>query len=193
MSTDPINLTDAQRQAILRFVRDESARHLGSSAAEVIEFALPELSCGGLFVTFKSAHRLRGCMGLFGMEQSFAAGLKRSTIMALNDPRFVRDPIRADELDRLTVEVSILTSLQIVDDFSRLIPGRHGVVISHNDHQGCLLPQVASERGWDMPTFLSECCRLKADLPPDAWKNPQTTVRSFEAVVICGPPTGRST
>jgi len=198
MLTDPTNLTKTQRQGIIHHVREQAARHLGlapaidhstSGASKPIIDSTDsiELSYGGLFVTFKNPERLRGCMGLFGAEQSFIAALNRATIMALNDPRFVRDPIRGDELDQLTVEVSILTTPQKVDDVSHLIPGRHGVIVTRDDHQGCLLPQVAAERLWDIPTFLSECCRLKAGLPPDAWRNPQTTVLSFEATVICGP------
>lgn len=205
MSTNPISLTETQRESIVRFVRDEAARYSGTSVSAATEttpaqrlsdpesMTGAELSYGGLFVTFKTADRLRGCMGLFGAEQSFAVALRRATILALNDPRFTQNPIRAEELEHLTIEVSILTAPQIVDDFSRLVPGRHGVIISGEGRQGCFLPQVAAERGWDIPTFLSECCRLKADLPPDAWRNPATTVRTFEAVVICGPASGQST
>ena len=65
-----------------------------------------------------------------------------------------------------------------------LTPGVHGVFISREGHRGCFLPQVASEHGWTMERFLSECCRLKAGLPEDAWRDPQTLVQAFEVTKI---------
>lgn len=54
---------------------------------------------------------------------------------------------------------------------------------------GLLLPQVATEQGWDRETFLARTCR-KAGLPPDAWKSPQTTIESFSALVFGEQDTG---
>jgi AMMECR1 domain-containing protein len=47
------------------------------------------------------------------------------------------------------------------------------------------LPQVATETGWDLETFLSELCSQKAGLPPDAYKNDQSVkLQVFTAQVI---------
>jgi hypothetical protein len=43
-----------------------------------------------------------------------------------------------------------------------------------------LLPVVAVERRWDAPTFLKHVC-LKAGLRADAWRDPGTTLETFEA------------
>jgi hypothetical protein len=43
-----------------------------------------------------------------------------------------------------------------------------------------LLPVVAVEQGWDGPTFLKHVC-LKAGLRADAWRDPSTTLETFEA------------
>jgi hypothetical protein len=45
-----------------------------------------------------------------------------------------------------------------------------------------LLPQVATEHGWDRETFLEHTC-LKAGLPRDAWKRGARILR-FEAEVF---------
>jgi AMMECR1 domain-containing protein len=45
-----------------------------------------------------------------------------------------------------------------------------------------LLPQVATEHGWDRETFLSHTC-IKAGLPPDAWRRGAIVYR-FEAEVF---------
>jgi AMMECR1 domain-containing protein len=38
-----------------------------------------------------------------------------------------------------------------------------------------LLPQVASERGWDRTEFLRAIC-MKAGLPPNAWEKAELSV-----------------
>ena len=48
--------------------------------------------------------------------------------------------------------------------------------------RGLLLPQVATEHGFDRQTFLEQTC-LKAGLPRDAWRL-GATVLVFEAQVF---------
>ena len=43
--------------------------------------------------------------------------------------------------------------------------GRHGLIVEQGHRRGLLLPQVATEHGWDRETFLDHTC-LKASLPP---------------------------
>jgi len=45
-----------------------------------------------------------------------------------------------------------------------------------------LLPQVATEWGWDREQFLAQTC-LKAGLPQDAWRHGATVYR-FDAIVF---------
>jgi AMMECR1 domain-containing protein len=42
---------------------------------------------------------------------------------------------------------------------------------------------VATEHGWDRETFLAQTCR-KAQLPPDAWREPGTVLEAFTAQVF---------
>jgi AMMECR1 domain-containing protein len=46
-----------------------------------------------------------------------------------------------------------------------------------------LLPQVPVEEHWDRDTFLGETC-LKAGLPRDAWKDDDTDIFMFTALVF---------
>jgi len=46
-----------------------------------------------------------------------------------------------------------------------------------------LLPQVATEYGWDRQTFLEQTCR-KAGLPPDAWRAQDCRIEKFSALVF---------
>jgi AMMECR1 domain-containing protein len=46
-----------------------------------------------------------------------------------------------------------------------------------------LLPQVATERKWSGQRLLEETC-VKAGLPRDAWRDPETEVFGFTAEVF---------
>jgi hypothetical protein len=77
--------------------------------------------------------------------------------------------VTPEELVHLQVEVSVLSPLRRITDPSEVQVGTHGLYISQSDRHGLLLPQVATEFGWDRDTFLRQAC-LKAGLPGDAWR-----------------------
>ena len=56
------------------------------------------------------------------------------------------------------------------DYLTQIIIGEDGLYVRSEYTSGLLLPQVASERGWDVLTFLEHTC-YKAGLPLDAWKD----------------------
>ena len=86
---------------------------------------------------------------------------------AVKDYRF--SPLQEDELDEIDIEISALTPLEKIDDINQIKVGEHGLYISRSPYSGLLLPQVATEYGWNRETFLAQTCR-KAGLPEDAWK-----------------------
>ena len=100
------------------------------------------------------------------------------------DPRFA--PAQARDLRWLSVEVSVLGPLEEVSaPLEQLEIGVHGVVVKKGSRSGLLLPQVAPEWGWDVPTLLAQVC-LKAGLPETAWRegSPPATVYRFSAEVF---------
>jgi AMMECR1 domain-containing protein len=48
---------------------------------------------------------------------------------------------------------------------------------------GVLLPQVPVEYGWDKTRFLEQTC-LKAGLNPEAWKDKDTQIYTFQAEIF---------
>ena len=56
--------------------------------------------------------------------------------------------------------------------------GRDGLILELAARRGLLLPQVATEWGFDRERFLAEVSR-KAGLPPDAWRRPEARSGSF--------------
>lgn len=171
--------TEEQKRALVRIARDAVVRATGGvtdrgvDVAEAGEF--PEAS--GAFVTLKRGGRLRGCIGTLECRRALDQEVARVAVSAAReDPRF--EPLRAAELDDLEVEVSVLGSLERIDPFDEhaFEIGRHGLVVEQGFRRGLLLPQVATEWGWDRETFLAQTC-LKAGLPPDAWRKGATVYR----------------
>lgn len=136
----------------------------------------------GAFVTLKTDGELRGCIGhIIGDRPVFETVWEMAQQAAFRDPRF--PPVGAAEKDRLEIEISILSPLSPCPDLSLIEPGRHGLLVLRPPRSGLLLPQVATEYGWDRETFLAHTC-LKAGLPQDAWRDGSTSVYWFEAEVF---------
>jgi len=71
----------------------------------------------------------------------------------------------------------------------RVEAGHHGVLIRSRGRAGLLLPQVATELGWNREQLLKGVCH-KAGLPTDAWRWPDTRLFVFEAEVWGEEPDG---
>lgn len=136
----------------------------------------------GAFVTIEKHHQLRGCIGyILPVYPLYETVIEVAQSAALRDPRF--PPVTPKELKDLEVEVSVLTVPEKIDDPSIVEVGKHGIIMKRGLYQGLLLPQVATEYGWDRVTFLEHTC-LKAGLERDAWKDKATEIQIFSAQVF---------
>ena len=123
---------------------------------------------GAAFVTLTHAGALRGCIGYVHAVRPLSEAIAHcAASAATGDPRF--PPVTARELSEVRIEISVLSPLRPAADPDEIQVGVHGLHISKDDHHGLLLPQVASELGWDRETFLRQVC-VKAGLPQDAWR-----------------------
>ena len=174
-------LSEQQRRELLRWARESAQRILTQSGGDAAEPPRIEGRFGGAFVTFWSGRDLRGCVGTFASTTDLAATIADVTCSSLADPRFEGDPITAEELPGIEIEVSILTDPQPTPDPLSLVPGTHGIIVRRGARTGCFLPLVASERGWSAAEFLSRCCTMKAGLDADAWRDRETQVLLFTA------------
>ena len=135
----------------------------------------------GAFVTIHIAGDLRGCLGRLETDRPIADNVAHlAAVVSDSDPRF--HPLGAFELQDTDIEISALTPEEDVRDPSEIEVGRHGLIIEQGHRRGVLLPQVATEHGWDRETFLEQTC-LKAGLPGDAWRRGARILR-FEAEVF---------
>jgi AmmeMemoRadiSam system protein A len=136
----------------------------------------------GAFVTLKKQGRLRGCIGnVQGTRELFRTVWDMARAAAFEDPRF--PPLSPREFEELKIEISILSPIEPCPDVTRVVVGRHGLVMSRGGRSGLLLPQVPLEWKWGREQFLSQTC-VKAGLAPEAWRSPDTAVFWFEAEVF---------
>jgi len=100
---------------------------------------------------------------------------------AFHDPRF--NALTKEEYDDIEIEISVLSPLKKIDSIDEIQVGTHGIYIEKGFYSGLLLPQVATEYGWDRKTFLEHTC-YKAGLPKDAYKEKDTNIYIFSADIF---------
>jgi AmmeMemoRadiSam system protein A len=142
-----------------------------------------------LFVTLRIGDRLRGCLGTLAPEGDLSRTVPKFALRAaFEDPRF--PGLTAEELAECTLEISVLTPPRLLEDLEEIVIGRDGLILEVGGRRALLLPQVATEWGFDRSTFLGELSR-KAGLPPDAWRQPAAKLWSFQAEVFAEDEEGR--
>lgn len=126
---------------------------------------------------------LRGCIGHLGAEEPlYQDVLDNARAAALEDPRF--PAVSPKELDRLEIEISVLTTPRRLsfdspeDLLNKLRPHRDGVVLRIGNRTATYLPQVWEQIG-DKIEFLNTLSE-KAGCPPDAWRGPGVSVAVYE-------------
>ena len=170
---DQERLLKLARSALEAHVRREAAPLRGRGG--VLDEPL------GAFVSIHKEHELRGCLGRLDVDAPLAETVADlAAAVSDSDPRF--QPVSPAELPDLDVEISVLTPEREITSIDEIEVGRHGLIVERGYRRGLLLPQVASERGWDVETFLAHTC-LKAGLPEDAWRG-GTRILVFEAQVF---------
>jgi len=179
------SLTPQERETLLRIARDTvfcKARGEKPRAVKLEEVPPLLREKRGAFVTLHKGGKLRGCIGYINPVKPLALTVQEMADAAgFRDPRF--SPVTEGELDALDIEISVLTPLRRIRDVNDIQVGTHGIYVSKGYRSGILLPQVATEQGWDRQSFLEHTC-LKAGLPSDAWMDPKTEVYVFSADIF---------
>jgi len=142
----------------------------------------------GTFVTLWKNNKLRGCIGdLEGKKPIYQSIIDNSLASALVDPRFT--PIKSDELNNIKIEVSILSELKKLPDFTRLDSFlkyldkyRLGLLIKKDNHQATFLPQVWEDLS-SAELFISQLCE-KAGLDRNEWKKMNLEIYQYSAEVF---------
>ncbi|OYP30354.1 AmmeMemoRadiSam system radical SAM enzyme [Rhodopirellula sp. MGV] len=145
---------------------------------------LAEMLVDGVFLTVKRGGALRGCCGQLGSTVKLGEAMWHSATRTARDPRMA--PLSAAELPYLNLSVSLLGPPREIsergDQRAEAIEiGKHGLRISLGQSSGLLLPQVATEQGWNSRQFLDAVCR-KAGLPAGTWQRDDARLMLFDGV-----------
>jgi len=136
-----------------------------------------------IFVTLNKQGTLRGCIGQLQAKMPLYQAVNQMAVSAaFNDYRF--PALKQDELDKINIEISILTPLKQVENISEIEMGKHGVYVKKGYKTGVFLPQVATDTGWNRQTFMEKLCSHKAGLPKDAYLQKDTEVYSFRVIKL---------
>lgn len=176
-------MSPEQRQRLLQVARQSVRAAVGSGPEPDLSTADPDLTrVQGAFVSLHEHGELRGCIGhIEGHLPLIETIAEMAQAAALDDPRF--PSVTAEEEPQLEIELSVMSPLRVVADPREVEVGRHGVVITRGFRRGLLLPQVATEWGWEREEFLDHTC-VKAGLQPGAWRDKETVIEVFEAEVF---------
>ncbi len=185
-----VEFSDDEAAQIIAYARSMVESVLRGEAAPQLSPSLAVAPAYGAYVTLRRSGLLRACRGRFGGVGPLLEVLGSAACdTATSDPRF--PTIVRAELPWLSVEVSLMYAPTIVaaegeERLQSVVVGRHGLVINHPRGRGLLLPQVATEAGWNAITFLENVC-LKAGLPRTAWREPESQLMTFQARILHSP------
>jgi len=136
----------------------------------------------GCFVTLTVNGALRGCIGhIVPQESLYQAVADNTRNAARRDPRF--EPVQPDEVDRIRIEVSVLTQPQPLrfaspeELLGKLKPYEDGVVLRIGSSGATFLPQVWAQIP-EKVEFLNQLSR-KAGCAPSAWRGGETSVSIY--------------
>ena len=170
-------LLDRARRALSSLLAPRSSA--GTPPATGSDSPLP--GHNGIFVTLRCRGELHGCIGTLDAGLPLGRAVEGCSISAARDPRF--PPLAASDLPETRIEISVMGPGRVVAGPGEIRAGTDGLIVTLGARRGLLLPQVATEHGWDASRLLVETC-LKAGLPAGGWKAPGARVEAFEAEVF---------
>jgi len=180
-----MDISKEEKQMLLETARD-SIKSLFKPQMEIKELNSEKhpifASKSGAFVTLTKNNNLRGCIGYIISDRPLYQTIKDAAIQAAtSDPRF--PPLSVDEIDKIELEISILSEPFPLKNYDEIIVGKHGLILEEGVHRGLLLPQVPIEHNLNKDEYLSALCQ-KAGLYADYWKEKQLKLKAFTATIF---------
>lgn len=175
-------LTEKEQKELLKIARDTIVSYVTSGRLPAVETASRGLNLQtGCFVTIKQNGELRGCIGNFVSDKPLYKLVQEMAVSAATrDPRFY--PMKSHDLRDFEIDISVLSPLEKASSVEEIKVGTHGIYIVKGSYRGVLLPQVATDYGWDRDEFLRHTC-IKAGLPENAWQG-ECEIYIFSAQVF---------
>ena len=122
-----------------------------------------------VFITLYKHNELRGCIGqLQATKPLYINVYEMAKKAAFKDQRFY--PVTKDEMEEVTIEISILSPLTAIETLNNIIIGKHGVMLSYKNQTAVFLPEVAYEQQWTIEQ-LKKALLAKASIKTDIAEN----------------------
>ena len=155
----------AGEDAFVRLARETAEAFVRTGEVPALPQGLPEEmrnTRAGVFVSLKIAGKLRGCIGtISAVTESISQEIVKNAVAAASeDPRF--DPVRPDELERITYSVDVLGPVERIDSIEQLDAKRYGVIVISGYRKGLLLPNL---EGVDTVEEQVKIAKRKAGIP----------------------------
>ena len=154
-----------KQSAPVRLARESLTYYLehGQLMDKPVEFPADLQRKAGVFVSFKKAGQLRGCIGTFEPTQPTIAEeiIQNAVSAGTEDPRF--PPIEPTELAELEISVDVLEAPEQVESIDDLEPKTYGVIVRKGHRSGLLLPDL---EGVDTITEQISIAMQKAGIQP---------------------------
>jgi AmmeMemoRadiSam system protein B/AmmeMemoRadiSam system protein A len=177
-------LTDNEKKILLGIARNTLDQYIQLRQIPEINTSgfTPNLfENAGAFVTLNKDGQLRGCIGRFDPKEPLYQVVQDMTISSsTKDYRFT--PVTPPELNKIDIEISVLTPLKKIENINEIELGKHGIYIRKGFQSGTFLPQVADKTGWTVEEFLGHCARDKANIGWDGWKDAEVFI--YEAIIF---------
>ncbi len=183
-SSADLSFTKSEKDQLFAIARNSIKTMLDESKRITIdEKKIPEALKKqlGAFVTLKIDGKLRGCIGRFISSDPLYEVVRASALSsAFEDTRFL--PLSKEEYDKIDMEITVLGPMKKINKINEIVLGKHGIYIKKDFRSGTMLPQVATENGWNVEQFLGYTSRDKAGLGWDGWKNAELYI--YEGLVL---------
>ena len=149
---------------LVRYAREHLRQALGGAkAVRPTGEWCEEIAATFVTLRWKSGD-LQGCIGTLEADRTIVDDVAHNAVAAgTRDPRM--RPCVLDDIDRLNVELSILSALEPIGSEADIRIGTDGIVLLHHGRRATFLP-VMWERLATKDRFMSEL-RHKAGLPRD--------------------------
>ena len=155
----------AKEDALVRLARETVEAFVRTGDVLPLPAELPEEMRSvraGVFVSLKIGGKLRGCIGtISAATENIAQEIVKNAIAACSEePRF--EPVRAEELERITYSVDVLGPTERIESMDQLDAKRYGVIVVSGYRKGLLLPNL---EGVDTVDEQVKIAKRKAGIP----------------------------
>jgi len=179
-----MEITHKEKQVLLLAARESIKKYFDRGSYTKIEYPIyPVFKIhAGAFVTLKIDSHLRGCIGYIVTKTTLINTVREAAKQAaFFDPRF--QPLSSEEVDKIKIEISVLSPPQKINNYEEIIIGIHGLILEEENIRAILLPQVAVSHNFIREQFLSALCE-KGGLPPDTWMMQKLNLQVFTANIF---------